>query len=297
MSIPKAGSATTVRSSVFDFGRHVLLAAMPLLLWAGLGAAPLHADAVTIRGKAILEHPAGKAMVEAGRLVKAGKVAEARKKSVKEVRDEWAAMSPAEQKEEAERLQGRTPDPATFEADIVRVGELVVDGDSARLSIPTASGDPSAMAFAGLENGKWLASRGPMTLEVPEAESAPAIRGAAILGHELGKLAVDYATKLNAGKLDAAMALVSSEIRSRLATLPAAERKASDDFRRQQFPRPDLFTAQIREGGQLAFYGEKAVLNVISSTTTKNPDGSVTSSSETIVVAFAKEKGRWVIAG
>ena len=285
-------SAAASKSQVLSLA--VMLVALALLTqfvpaWAADGP-------VTINGKAILDHPAGKAMVEAGRLLHAGKAGESRKIAAKEVREEWAAMSPAEQKQEAERLQGRTPEPKAFEADIARVGELIVDGTSARLSIPTASGDPSAMAFAELENGKWRASRGPMTLQVPEPESAPAIRGAAILDHPLGKLALDYAGKLAAGKMDAAMALVSTTTRARLAEISPAERQESEKFRRTTTPKPEVFKGQIQEGGELAFYGDKAVLNVISSSTVKNADGSVTSTSDTVVIGFEKENDRWVIS-
>ncbi|MEO7794051.1 MAG: hypothetical protein ABIV06_04700, partial [Thermoanaerobaculia bacterium] len=62
---------------------------------AGTGFAS--GEPVTLKGKAILDHPAGKVIVEAGRLLKAGKAAEVRKTASKDVREEWAAMSPAEQ--------------------------------------------------------------------------------------------------------------------------------------------------------------------------------------------------------
>ncbi len=290
-----AGSVSSPHRARFAV---LALGALGAALLAALSPSVVMADTepVTITGKAILEHPAGTAIVAAGRLLKAGKTAEARKSATKEVREEWAAMSPAEQKEESERLKGRTPDPATFEADIARVGEMVVDGDSARLSIPTPSGDPSAMGFAGLEDGKWRVSRGPMTLQVPEPETAPAIRGAAILDHELGKLAIDYAGKLAAGKLDAALAMLSPAARARRDALPADERKQSDDFRRKFLPQPEALASQIREGGELTFTDKKAYLNVMSFTTTQNADGSVTSSSETIGLGFLDESGRWTIA-
>ena len=266
-----------------------------LATWAPAVAAAESAP-VTITGKAILEHPAGKAIVEAGRLLKAGKAAESRKLAAKEVREEWAAMSAAEQKAESDRLIGRTPDPATFEADIARVGEMVVDGDFARLSIPTPSGDVSAMGFAALEGGKWRVNRGPMTLQVPEPESAPAIRGAAILDHEAGKLALDYAGKLAAGKLDAALALLSTSARAQRDALPADQRRQSDDFRRQQLPQPKVLADRIRDGGELTFPGEKAFLMMLSVTTTQNADGSVTSTSETTGLGFVRESGHWKIA-
>ncbi|MEO7795509.1 MAG: hypothetical protein ABIV06_12135, partial [Thermoanaerobaculia bacterium] len=241
-------------------------------------------------------HPAGKVIVEAGRLLKAGKAAEVRKTASKDVREEWAAMSPAEQKEEAARLQERAPDPAAFEADIARIGEMVVDGESARLSIPTASGDVSAMGFASIEGGKWHIDRGPMTLQVSEPETAPAIRGAAILEHELGKLALDSSRKLTSGKFEAALDLVSVTARARLAALPPAERKESDNFRKKSLPKPEVLAERIRDGGELTFTDKNAFLIVVSVSTTKNADGSVTSTSESIGLGFKNEFDTWRIA-
>ena len=267
-------------------------------LWMLVAMGPVLADRepVTLKGKAILEHPAGKAIVEAGRLLKAGKAADVRKGASKEVREEWAAMSPAEQKEEAARLQGRTPDPATFEADIARVGEMVVDGVDARLSIPTPSGDISAMGFASLEGGKWRVSRGPMTLAVAEPETAPAIRGAAILDHELGKLALDYAGKLTSGKFEAALDLVSVTGRARLAALPPDQRRQSDDYRKKYLPKPAVLAERIRDGGELTFTDKKAFLTLLMISTTQNADGSVTSTSESIGLGFKNEFDTWRIA-
>lgn len=253
-------------------------------------------EPVTLKGKAILEHPAGKVIIEAGRLLKAGKAAEVRKNASKEVREEWAVMSPAEQKEEAARLQERAPEPAAFEADIARVGEMIVDGESARLSIPTPSGDVSAMAFASIEGGKWRIDRGPMTLQVAEPETAPAIRGAAILDHELGKLALDYAGKLAAGKLDAALDLVSATGREHRAALAPDERQQSDDYRKRSLPKPALLAEQIRGGGELTFTAGKATLMVLSISTTTNADGSVTSTSESLGLGFREDSGKWRIA-
>lgn len=290
-----AGSVSPSRRTRFAF---LALGALAAALLAALSPAVVLGESapLTLTGKAILEHPAGKAIVAAGRLLKAGKAAEVRKSAAKEVREEWAAMSAAEKKEETERLQGRTPDPAAFEADIARIGEMIVDGESARLMIPTPSGDYSAMGFAELEDGKWRVSRGPMTLQVPEPETAPAIRGAAILDHEVGQLAIDYASKLAAGKLDAALALLSTGGRARRDALPADERQRSDDFRRQYLPQPEALASQIRDGGELTFTAGKAYLNVMSFTTTQNADGSVTSSSATIGLGFQQESDRWTIA-
>ena len=70
----------------------------------------------------ILTHPAGKAIVEAGKLLKAGKLAEVKKASAKDVRDEWAATSAADQRAESEEAAKSAPDTPTLAAEIARAG-------------------------------------------------------------------------------------------------------------------------------------------------------------------------------
>ena len=246
-----------------------------------------------VTGMAILEHPAGKAIVEAAKLVKAGKLAEVKKKSVKEVREEWAAMPAAEQREEIARNRERAPDPREFEADIPRVGVLTIYGESATLRIPAPDGEVAAMAFVSLEGGHWKVTGGPMAFAPPPVETAPPIAGAAILDHPLGALAIEYAKRLEGGRLDAALELLSGPARAKRAAVPAAERKKSDDFRRRQLPPAATFAEQIRSGGQLSFVGDSAYLNVVTNVTTKNPDGSTSYTSTTTALAFELEGGEW----
>ena len=73
-----------------------------------LTALPAAAQEV-IEGKAILAHPAGKAILAAGKLLKAGKLGDVKKASAKDVRDEWAATSAADQKTEADEAAKSAP--------------------------------------------------------------------------------------------------------------------------------------------------------------------------------------------
>ena len=248
-----------------------------------------------IEGKAILAHPAGKAVLEAGRLVAAGKFAEVRSKSAKDSRDEWNAMKPAEQKAEAARQQAKTPDMKTFEADIAKSGTLTIYGDSATLSTQSADGEFTSMAFLVLEGGKWLVTGGPMKIEPPAVETAPAIEGAAILDHEIGKLALDFAQRLASGKFEATLNLFSSAARASRDALPADERKKSDDYYKKLLPSAADLPAKIRAGGRLNFFGEKATLGIVSNIQTKNPDGSMTFTSESTGLGFELENGKWRI--
>lgn len=247
-----------------------------------------------ISGKAALAHPAGKAVVEAARLLHAGRLDEVKQRSVKEVRDEWAVLSAAERKEEAERARERAPDPATFEAEVARSGVLTLYGETATLRLPTPDGaDVTAMAFLALEGGKWKVTGGPMTFEPAPVETAPPLEGAAILEHEIGKLALEYARRLEAGRMDAVAELLSGAARAARATASPAERKESDAYRRTTTPPAKRLAAEIREGGRLHFFGDKAQLAVVTAETVKNPDGSITSTSSSTSFGFELEDGAW----
>ena len=89
-------ASTRVRAAV-TFGCLALL---------GAGAATATEDfPKTLTGREARDYPVSKAVVEAAKLLRAGKLAEVKQSSVKEVRDEWTALSAAERKEEAERAQ------------------------------------------------------------------------------------------------------------------------------------------------------------------------------------------------
>ena len=214
------------------------------------------------------------------------------------MREEWNGDDPAQNRRRRRSgSSGRTPDPATFEADIARVGEMIVDGDSARLMIPTPSGDYSAMGFAVLEDGKWRVNRGPMTLAGRRTgDSAPAIRGAAILDHEWESW---RSTTRRSSRRESSTPRSSC---SRPRRAPSASAAAPTSARRATTTgestcrKPEVLASQIRDGGELTFTGQKAFLNVVSSTTTQNADGSVTSTSETIGLGFENEAGKWRIA-
>ncbi len=281
-------ASTRVRAAV-TFGCLALL---------GAGAATATEDfPKTLTGREAAAHPVSKAVVEAAKLLRAGKLAEVKQSSVKEVRDEWTALSAAERKEEAERARERAPDPATFEADIERVGVLTLYGETATLRLPTPDGaDVTAMAFVSLEAGKWKVTGGPMTFEPEPAETAPPIEGAAILEHEIGQLAVEYAKRLEAGKVDAAAELLSAAARAKRAAESPAERRESDAFRRRFLPSAATFAEQIRSGGKLHFFGEKAALGVVANVQERQPDGSTNYTSTSTSLGFVLDNGAWRIA-
>lgn len=272
------------------------LAAVALLAVVSFAASPAAAQEV-IEGKAILAHPAGKAIVEAGKLIQAGKLGEVKKSSAKDVRDEWAAASAADQRDAVEEAARTAPDAKTLTAEIARAGVLTNYGDSAMLRTESADGNSSIVAFVTLENGKWLVTAGPKTIDTtPVVETAPAIEGAAILDHEIGKVALAYAKEIQAGKIDAALSWLSGPARAKRAAEPAEERRESDAYRKSTVPGPAAFAEQIRAGGRVSFIGEKAYLQTVVNETTKNPDGSITASSSSMSIGFELDNGKWRVA-
>ena len=262
----------------------------------GLLVPPVAAQEVT-EGKAILSHPAGKAVLEAGKLVKAGKLGEVKKASSKEVREEWAASSAKDQRDASEEAAKSAPDAKVLEAEIARAGNLVNYGDSAMLRVEAADGNSMIMAFVSLEDGKWKVTAGPKTIDTtPVEETAPPITGAAILDHEIGKVVLAYAKEIQAGKIDAALSWLSGPARAKRAAESAEERKESDAYRKSTVPAPAALSDQILSGGKISFVGEKAYLQTIVNETTKNADGSITSSSSSMSLGFELDNGKWRLA-
>jgi hypothetical protein len=279
---------TATRSNLRPFA-HVRLLAAALAL-CGLPAGALE----VIEGKAILAHPAGRAIVEAGMLLKAGKLAEVKKTSSKEARDEWSALSAAEQKAEAAEAAKNAPEQKALEAEITRSGVLTNYGDSALLRTEAADGNSTIIAFVVLDGGKWKVTAGPKTVDTtPVEETAPPIEGAAILDHEIGKAALAYAKEIAAGKFEAAAELRSASARAKRAAESAQQRKESDAYWKSTLAAPAALAEQIRSGGKISFVGEKAYLSVSQNVTTKNADGSTTYSSISMSVPFELDDGKW----
>ena len=260
------------------------------LLWT---APPLLAQEV-IEGKAILTHPAGKAVIEASKLLKAGKLGEVKKASVQEAREEWVTLSAEDQRAEAAQAAASAPDPKTLEAEIARSGILTNYGDSAMLRTASADGNSAIMAFVSLEGGTWRVTAGPKTIDTtPIVETAPALEGQAVLDHEIGKAVLAFAQEIAAGKFEAANELRSAPARAKRAAMAGKEREESDRYWKDTLPAPSALADQIRTGGKLTFEGEKAYLNISSNTKTENADGSTSYSSSSMSIPFDLDAGTW----
>ncbi len=276
--------------------RQVTLAVVLAALTAGAGALEAETGPVELRGKEALSHPAAKAVLAAAERLAAGKLDEVKRQSVKDVRDEWAGLPAAEREEEAARARERAPDPRTFVAEIERDGILTLYGESGTLRVESPDGEVRAMAFFSREAGKWKVTGGPLTFAPEPVETAPPLEGAAILDHEIGKLVLEYAKRLEAGKMEAVVELLSGAARAARSAATPTERKESDAYRRRTTPPAKQLAAGIRDGGTLSFFGEKAQLSLVTAETVKNADGSVTSTTSSTSVGFELENGAWRVA-
>lgn len=122
--------------------------------------------------------------------------------------------------------------------------------------------------------------------------SAQRLEGAAILEHDIGRVAVDYARALRSGQpVDA---FTGAAAKAKRAALPEGERRESDAFVKRLVP-ADL-AAAIRAGGVLLIEGSKATLNVVRTETTKGGGGTVTATSTTVAIPFEKDGEAWKVA-
>ncbi len=88
------------------------------------------------------------------------------------------------------------------------------------------------------------------------------IKGAAILDHACGKVAVKHMGLVHAGKMDEATKLGSKEMQEQWKALPAADRTMMSGLMKETSKTEAQFSADIKSGGLLVVEGDKATLTV-----------------------------------
>ena len=97
------------------------------------------------------------------------------------------------------------------------------------------------------------------------ADTAPPkleIRGAAILSHPCGKVAVKHMGLVHAGKFDEATKLGTPEMQAQWKALPDKDRTMMTGMMKEPSKTEAEFSAEIKAGGLLAVEGSKATLTV-----------------------------------
>jgi len=112
----------------------------------------------------------------------------------------------------------------------------------------------------------------------PPARAAAApkteIKGAAILDHPCGKVAVKHMGLVHAGKMEEATRLGSKEMQEQWKALPAEDRKTMSMMMKETSKPAAQFAAEIKAGGVLVIDGDKASMTVRQEH--KDANGSVT---------------------
>jgi hypothetical protein len=96
------------------------------------------------------------------------------------------------------------------------------------------------------------------------AEDSPKteIKGAAILDHPCGKVAVKHMGLTHAGKIDEATRLGTREMQEQWKAMPAKDREMMTGMMKEMSKTEAQFSAEIKAGGILVVDGNKATLTI-----------------------------------
>lgn len=98
---------------------------------------------------------------------------------------------------------------------------------------------------------------------IGRVEGAPAeIKGAAILQHPCGKVAVKHMGLVHAGKMDEATKLGSQEMQDKWKSMPADDRKMMSGMMKEMSKTEAQISADIKAGGILAIDGNSGTLTI-----------------------------------
>lgn len=109
-----------------------------------------------------------------------------------------------------------------------------------------------------------LLSLVPFLALLGSAQASPKteIKGAAILDHPCGKVAVKHMTLVHAGKIEEATKLGTREMQEQWKALPAKDRNMMSGMMKEMSEPEAQFTGEIKAGGLLTVDGTSAVLTV-----------------------------------
>ena len=123
------------------------------------------------------------------------------------------------------------------------------------------------------------------------AFAASEIKGAAILDHPCGKVAVKQVSLVHDGKFDEANKLSTKEMQEQWKAMPAKDKTEMSGLAKAMSPTQEQFTAQVKAGGVLVVDAGSATLTT--KTTTKDANGS---STETTTQKFKLNGGECLVS-
>ncbi len=133
---------------------------LPLMLYGAAASGKSE-----VKGAAILDHPCGKVSVKQMGLAHAGKIDEANKLTTKEMQEQWKGMPAKDRTMMSGMMKEMSSTEEQFSADIKANGVLVVDGQSATLTVQKKTTDKNGTSTSTttqnfkLDGGQCLVSR------------------------------------------------------------------------------------------------------------------------------------------
>jgi len=131
----------------------------------------------------------------------------------------------------------------------------------------------------------------PLMLFGAAASAKSEIKGAAILDHPCGKVAVKQMGLTHAGKMDEANKLTTKEMQEQWKSMPAKDRTMMSGMMKEMSQTEEQFSADIKANGILVVDGQAATLTVAK--TTKDKSGSSTS---TMTQNFKLDGGQCLVS-
>ena len=131
----------------------------------------------------------------------------------------------------------------------------------------------------------------PLMLYGAAASGKSEIKGAAILDHPCGKVAVKQMGLAHAGKIEEANKLTTKEMQDQWKAMPAKDRTMMTGMMKEMSPTEEQYSADIKSSGVMVVDGPSATLTV----TKKNKDKSG-SSTETTTQNFKLDGGQCLVS-
>jgi hypothetical protein len=133
----------------------------------------------------------------------------------------------------------------------------------------------------------------PLLLCAASAAASPKseIKGAAILDHPCGKIAVKHMGLVHAGKMDAAVKLGTKEMQEQWKAMSAADKTMMSGMAKEMSQSEERYSADIKSNGLLLVDGPAATLTV--KKTTKDKNGASTS---TMTEEFKLDGGQCLLS-
>lgn len=129
----------------------------------------------------------------------------------------------------------------------------------------------------------------------PSSAQETRIKGADIMKHPIGPLAVQYVELVQAGRMEDALKLAYGKAQAEWKKYPG-ERASYTSFMKKMMPSKSDLDASLQGSAILIVDGSKATLNVIKMEQQSASPGSVTGTSTTVGIPFVMEAGKWKVA-